>query len=120
MFYQVREYPYFVAIKPNTGTDIASRFSYNQRNYNTMKRWIFEVLGDTPKVSPKKQQQKSAVVDDELQLKKFIEDVQQVMSDSFVKISDTQDMAFTDVLRTVSNRTFNSNKKLEEAIRSVE
>ena len=85
MFYQVGEYPFFISIKPNTGTNMASRFRYNPRNYNTMKKWILEVLGDTPRLIIQKQ----PGINDEQQLKKFYDDVHSVMSDPFVKISDT-------------------------------
>ena len=85
MFYQVGEYPFFISIKPNTGTNMASRFRYNPRNYNTMKKWILEVLGDTPRLTIQKQ----PGINDEQQLKKFYDDVHSVMSDPFVKISDT-------------------------------
>ena len=46
--YQVMYFPHFVAIKPNTNGAEASHFRNGMRNYDTLKEWVLEVMGDTP------------------------------------------------------------------------
>lgn len=46
--FKVPSYPHFAAVAPNTGGKPYSIFKYAPRNYDTLKKWILEVMGDTP------------------------------------------------------------------------
>ena len=50
--YQVMYYPHFTAIAPNTGGQEHSHFRNAIRNYETLKEWVLEVMGDTPIIDP--------------------------------------------------------------------
>lgn len=45
--YKVPSYPHFVAVIPNTQGKTYTAFKYSPRNYDTLKKWMLEVLGDT-------------------------------------------------------------------------
>lgn len=46
--YQVKGYPSFIAIGPNTNGKLLNVFSYSPRNYDTLKKWMIETMGNTP------------------------------------------------------------------------
>ena len=46
--FKVKSYPSFAAAAPNTGGKPFSFFSYQPRSYDTLKKWMLEVMGTTP------------------------------------------------------------------------
>lgn len=46
--YKVPSYPFFVGVVPNTNGKTFSAFKYSPRNYDTMKKWMLEIMGNTP------------------------------------------------------------------------
>jgi hypothetical protein len=46
--YSVPSYPYFIHISPNSNGKLQSVYKYAPRNYDTLKRWFLESMGNTP------------------------------------------------------------------------
>ncbi len=46
--YQVIYFPHFVAIAPDTNGDELTHFKGSERNYQTLKPWILEIMADVP------------------------------------------------------------------------
>jgi hypothetical protein len=46
--YNVMYFPHFTAIAAGTGGAEHSHFMNGNRNYETLKEWILEVMGETP------------------------------------------------------------------------
>jgi thiol-disulfide isomerase/thioredoxin len=46
--FAVKGYPSFQAVAPSSKGKPYSVFTYSPRNYDTLKTWMFEVLGNTP------------------------------------------------------------------------
>jgi thiol-disulfide isomerase/thioredoxin len=44
----VKSYPTFAAVAPRTGGVPASIFHYTPRNYDTLRKWMIEVIGEMP------------------------------------------------------------------------
>eukprot|EP00347_Sterkiella_histriomuscorum_P004168 403361493 len=49
--YKVPSYPHFVVVIPNTQGKTYTAFKYTPRNYDTLKKWMLEVMGDTKMIS---------------------------------------------------------------------
>ena len=58
--------------------------------------------------------------EDEALMEQLKRDVDLIMGDYFLRNSDTQDMAFTDMLKQVSEQTLRENKKLKQLINYLE
>ena len=116
--YSVMSFPTFLVIAPNSGAEIKSQFRHPQRNYETLKDWLIEIIGDSltlvttdPKILEEL---------DSKSLTKLWDEMQLVMSDKQIRESDTQDVAFIDVMRSVSEQTIKENRKLEGLVRQIE
>ena len=46
--YQVMYFPHFVAIGPGKNGDELTHFKGADRNYQTLKQWVLEVMADVP------------------------------------------------------------------------
>lgn len=46
--FNVNGYPHFHSVLPNTQGKPYTMFNYNPRNYFTLKKWMLEIMGDTP------------------------------------------------------------------------
>ena len=93
-------FPTFLMIAPNSSAEMKSLFRKPHRNYETLKDWLLENLGDSLTLvttDPK-------VLDelDSKSLTKLWDEMQLIMSDKQIRDSDTQDVAFIDVMRSVS------------------
>ena len=51
--YKVPGYPHFIALLPGTHGQKYSVYKYAPRNYNTLKKWMLEVMGETKGVNGK-------------------------------------------------------------------
>ena len=80
-------FPTFLVIAPNTGSEMKSVFRNSQRNYETLKNWLIENIGDSltlvtsdPKILEEL---------DSKSLTKLWNEMQLVMSDKKIRESDT-------------------------------
>ena len=46
--YNVPSYPSFIHISPDTNGKLQSVYKYAPRNYETLKKWMLESMGNTP------------------------------------------------------------------------
>ena len=46
--YKVKSFPAFTAAAPNTEGKPFGYFTYQPRSYDTLKKWMLEVMGNTP------------------------------------------------------------------------
>ena len=83
-----------------------------------MKTWMLDVMGDTPL-----QETNDTTLQDQFDvntLKKYNMEIQGVLSDLKVRNSDTQDVAFVDILKSVTEQTLVESRKLEKVMSQVE
>ena len=105
-------YPTFLVF---TGAEVKSVFRNPQRNYETLKVWLTELIGDSLTLVTND----TRVIEemDTKAVSKLWEEMQSVLSDKQIRESDTQDVAFIDVLRSVSEQTVKENRRLEGLVR---
>ncbi|TNV76420.1 hypothetical protein FGO68_gene10586 [Halteria grandinella] len=113
--YQVMYFPHFTAIKAGTNGQEHSHFRNAVRNYETLKEWVVEVMGDTPIVDSGYMEQREGE-----EVRKVQEELQSVLSDLRVRGSDTQDVAFIDVMKSVSEQGIKDQRKLEGLLKQIE
>ncbi|CDW79110.1 protein disulfide [Stylonychia lemnae] len=116
--YKVPSYPYFVAVVPGTNGKTYSAFKYQPRNYDTLKKWMLEVMATTPM----KDQTPSSVVAEESTYKQVtVPQMQQQMPQATAQAQkQVHTSMISNAIKDIGSQQNTQNKKMEELIQLLE
>ncbi|CDW79892.1 thioredoxin domain-containing protein [Stylonychia lemnae] len=114
--FRVGGYPTIYSVLPNTNGAPHQQFSAFPRNYDNLKKWMLEIMGSTPM----RPGQKLPSHEQEEQLRKLKQTIEETLNDQQIKQSETMSHAFIDILKQVGESSIKQSDKLNDLIKHYE
>eukprot|EP00347_Sterkiella_histriomuscorum_P006584 403352215 len=107
-----QSYPTFHSSLPTGNGQPHKKFMYQPRDYDTLKRWVLEILGDTP-LRPGV---KLPSHDQEVVLNQLRTNIDSIINDPHIAQSETVLQAFGDLMKNIGEQSIKESVKLNDII----